>query len=259
MAMNETGVPIVEAKGIYKQFGELEVLRGIDLTVEKGEVVALIGPSGSGKSTLLRSINVLERINSGSIAIDGSYMVENVQGRAQYVPEPELKKMRRKMGMVFQSFNLFPHMSVLENIMVAPVHVLGRSKQEAESKAMELLGKVGLKEKANSYPCEISGGQKQRVAIARALAMDPELLCFDEPTSALDPELTGEVLKTMQDLAREHMTMLVVTHEIGFARDVADRVVFMDNGVIVEEGLSQQVLSNPDHPRLRAFLGMVAR
>lgn len=259
MAMNETGVPIVEAKGIYKQFGELEVLRGIDLTVEKGEVVALIGPSGSGKSTLLRSINVLERINSGSIAIDGSYMVENVQGQARYVPEPELKKMRRKMGMVFQSFNLFPHMSVLENIMVAPVHVLGRSKQEAESKAMELLGKVGLKEKANSYPCEISGGQKQRVAIARALAMDPELLCFDEPTSALDPELTGEVLKTMQDLAREHMTMLVVTHEIGFARDVADRVVFMDNGVIVEEGLSQQVLSNPDHPRLRAFLGMVAR
>jgi polar amino acid transport system ATP-binding protein len=259
MVMNDTGVPIVEARGIHKKFGKLEVLCGIDLTVNKGEVVALIGPSGSGKSTLLRSLNVLERIDRGTIAIDGSYMVQEIQERAVYVSEAKLKGMRRKMGMVFQNFNLFPHMSVLENIMAAPVLVLGRSKQEAQQKAMELLGKVGLTDKANSYPCEISGGQKQRVAIARALAMDPELLCFDEPTSALDPELTGEVLKTMQDLAREHMTMLVVTHEIGFARDVADRVVFMDRGVIVEEGTSQRLLSEPDHPRLRAFLGMVDR
>ena len=257
--MNETGVPIVEAQGIYKRFGELEVLCGIDLKVSKGEVVALIGPSGSGKSTLLRSINVLERIDRGSIAIDGSPMVQETQGKAQYVSDTELRQMRRKMGMVFQNFNLFPHMSVLENVMVAPVQVLGRSKREAEEKAMDLLGKVGLLDKATSYPCEISGGQKQRVAIARALAMDPELLCFDEPTSALDPELTGEVLKTMQDLARERMTMLVVTHEIGFARDVADRVVFMDRGVVVEEGMSREVLSAPSHPRLKAFLGLVDR
>ncbi len=257
--MNETGVPIVEAQGIYKRFGELEVLCGIDLKVSKGEVVALIGPSGSGKSTLLRSINVLERIDRGSIAIDGSPMVQETQGKAQYVSDSELRQMRRKMGMVFQNFNLFPHMSVLENVMVAPVQVLGRSKREAEEKAMDLLGKVGLLDKATSYPCEISGGQKQRVAIARALAMDPELLCFDEPTSALDPELTGEVLKTMQDLARERMTMLVVTHEIGFARDVADRVVFMDRGVVVEEGMSREVLSAPSHPRLKAFLGLVDR
>ena len=257
--MNETGVPIVEAQGIYKRFGELEVLCGIDLKVSKGEVVALIGPSGSGKSTLLRSINVLERIDRGSIAIDGSPMVQETQGKAQYVSDTELRQMRRKMGMVFQNFNLFPHMSVLENVMVAPVQVLGRSKREAEEKAMDLLGKVGLLDKATSYPCEISGGQKQRVAIARALAMDPELLCFDEPTSALDPELTGEVLKTMQDLARERMTMLVVTHEIGFARDVSDRVVFMDRGVVVEEGMSREVLSAPSHPRLKAFLGLVDR
>lgn len=257
--MNETGVPIVEAQGIYKRFGELEVLCGIDLKVSKGEVVALIGPSGSGKSTLLRSINVLERIDRGSIAIDGSPMVRETQGKAQYVSDTELRRMRRKMGMVFQNFNLFPHMSVLENVMVAPVQVLGRSKREAEEKAMDLLGKVGLLDKATNYPYEISGGQKQRVAIARALAMDPELLCFDEPTSALDPELTGEVLKTMQDLARERMTMLVVTHEIGFARDVADRVVFMDRGVVVEEGTSREVLSAPSHPRLKAFLGLVDR
>ena len=257
--MNETGVPIVEAQGIYKRFGELEVLCGIDLKVSKGEVVALIGPSGSGKSTLLRSINVLERIDRGSIAIDGSPMVQETQGKAQYVSDTELRRMRRKMGMVFQNFNLFPHMSVLENVMVAPVQVLGRSKREAEEKAMDLLGKVGLLDKATNYPYEISGGQKQRVAIARALAMDPELLCFDEPTSALDPELTGEVLKTMQDLARERMTMLVVTHEIGFARDVADRVVFMDRGVVVEEGTSREVLSAPSHPRLKAFLGLVDR
>ncbi len=257
--MNETGVPIVEAQGIYKRFGELEVLCGIDLKVSKGEVVALIGPSGSGKSTLLRSINVLERIDRGSIAIDGSPMVQETQGKAQYVSDTELRRMRRKMGMVFQNFNLFPHMSVLENVMVAPVQVLGRSKREAEEKAMDLLGKVGLLDKATNYPYEISGGQKQRVAIARALAMDPELLCFDEPTSALDPELTGEVLKTMQDLARERMTMLVVTHEIGFARDVADRVVFMDRGIVVEEGTSREVLSAPSHPRLKAFLGLVDR
>jgi polar amino acid transport system ATP-binding protein len=186
-------------------------------------------------------------------------MVQETQGKAQYVSDTELRRMRRKMGMVFQNFNLFPHMSVLENVMVAPVQVLGRSKREAEEKAMDLLGKVGLLDKATNYPYEISGGQKQRVAIARALAMDPELLCFDEPTSALDPELTGEVLKTMQDLARERMTMLVVTHEIGFARDVADRVVFMDRGIVVEEGTSREVLSAPSHPRLKAFLGLVDR
>lgn len=251
-------VPIVEAKGICKQFGDLKVLCGIDLTVSCGEVVALIGPSGSGKSTLLRSINVLERIDCGSIAISGEYMVKDADGAAEYVPEPKLKQMRRKMGMVFQNFNLFPHMSVLENIMVAPVHVLGREREAAKERGLELLGKVGLKDKADNYPFELSGGQQQRAAIARALAMDPDLLCFDEPTSALDPELTGEVLKTMQDLAREQMTMLVVTHEIGFARDVADRVVFMDGGVVVEEGTSQEVLLAPTHPRLKAFLGLVA-
>jgi polar amino acid transport system ATP-binding protein len=248
--------PLVEAVGIRKRFGALEVLRGIDLTVGRGEVVALIGPSGSGKSTILRALNVLERIDSGSIAIDGSYLAREVDGKANYAPDAELKRLRRKMGMVFQSFNLFPHLSVLENVALSPVHVLGRTKQAASRQALELLAKVGLSDKAESYPCQISGGQKQRVAIARALAMEPELLCFDEPTSALDPELTGEVLKTMQDLAKENMTMLVVTHEISFARDVADRVLFMDHGIILEEGSSRQVLSAPSNPRLRTFLGL---
>lgn len=256
--MNNTREPLVEAKGIHKSFGKLEVLCGIDLTIARGEVVALIGPSGSGKSTFLRSLNVLERIDRGSIAISGSYLVRDVDGKAQYVSEAELKRLRRKMGMVFQSFNLFPHLSVLENLTLSPIHVLGKGKQEAQQQAMALLEKVGLCDKAHNYPFELSGGQKQRVAIARALAMDPELLCFDEPTSALDPELTGEVLKTMQNLAKENMTMLVVTHEMGFARNVADRVVFMDRGLIVEEGPSKELLSSPKNPRLRAFLGLVS-
>ena len=248
---------ILRAENIEKSFGELGVLKGISLSVKKGDVVAIIGPSGSGKSTFLRCLNYLEEIQSGSIFIDGEPMVTTSPGkRPVYAPEKELKALRRRLGMVFQSFNLFPHKNVIQNLIEAPTQVNRVPKAEAEKKAEELLAKVELSDKARAYPCELSGGQQQRVAIARALAMDPEVLCFDEPTSALDPQLTGEVLRVMQKLAADGMTMLVVTHEMGFAKDVANHVVFMNDGVIVEEGTPQDVFVHSSNPRLRSFLGM---
>lgn len=249
---------MLQAVDIYKKFQRLEVLRGISMQVQKGEVIAIIGPSGSGKSTFLRCLNRLETIDSGKIEIEGDIMVENSpDGKAVYSPEAEIALMRRKMGMVFQDFNLFPHKSVLENLMLAPMLVNNADTAEAEKTARALLTKVGLDFKANNYPFELSGGQQQRVAIARALAMNPEIMCFDEPTSALDPEFTGEVLQVMKDLAMERMTMLVVTHEIGFAREVAHRVIFMDEGLIVEQGKAEAVLLDPQHERTKAFLSKV--
>lgn len=251
---------MIRALDIYKNFGHLKVLKGVSLTLEKGEVVAIIGPSGSGKSTFLRCLNRLETIDRGMIEVEGEIMVQNgPDGRAVYSDEKRISSIRRKMGMVFQNFNLFPHKSVLENLVLAPVLVNKVSREEAEKRALELLEKVGLKNKANNYPFELSGGQQQRVAIARALAMNPDIMCFDEPTSALDPELTGEVLKVMKDLALEHMTMIVVTHEIGFAREVAHRVIFMDNGVIVEQGMAKEVIDNPKNERTKEFLSKVLR
>ena len=249
---------MIRAINIYKRFKDLEVLKGISLEVKKGEVVAIIGPSGSGKSTLLRCINRLEIIDRGSIEIEGEPMVvTDSSGKSRYVKESDIRRIRKKMGMVFQSFNLFPHKTVLGNIIEAPIIVNGEKKEDAIRKAEKLLIKVGLIDKRDSYPSQLSGGQKQRVAIARALAMNPDIMLFDEPTSALDPELTGEVLKVMKDLAQEHMTMLVVTHEMGFAREVADRVVFMDNGEIIEEGRPEDIFSNPRHARTQAFLSQV--
>jgi polar amino acid transport system ATP-binding protein len=242
------------ALDIKKSFDGLGVLDGISVTVEKGEVLALIGPSGSGKSTFLRCVNRLERIDSGEIELDGDKMCWMEHGKLREADEKTLASIRRKMGMVFQSFNLFPHMSVLRNLTDAPMSVLKLSKAEAEDRARALLQKVGLSDKAKAYPHQLSGGQAQRVAIARALAMQPEMLCFDEPTSALDPELTQEVLAVMQSLATEHMTMVVVTHEMGFARDVADRVIFMENGQIVEEGPPAKLFSS-QNPRTARFLG----
>ena len=249
---------MIRAINIYKRFKDLEVLKGISLEVKKGEVVAIIGPSGSGKSTLLRCINRLEIIDRGSIEIEGEPMVvTDSSGKSRYVKESDIRRIRKKMGMVFQSFNLFPHKTVMGNIIEAPIIVNGEKKEDAIRKAEKLLIKVGLIDKRDSYPSQLSGGQKQRVAIARALAMNPDIMLFDEPTSALDPELTGEVLKVMKDLAQEHMTMLVVTHEMGFAREVADRVVFMDNGEIIEEGRPEDIFSNPRHARTQAFLSQV--
>ncbi|MGI6192460.1 MAG: amino acid ABC transporter ATP-binding protein [Christensenellales bacterium] len=248
---------ILRAENIEKSFGELKVLNGISLSVNKGDVVAIIGPSGSGKSTFLRCVNYLEEIQGGSIYVDDQPMVVTEPGkRPVYAPERELKTLRGRLGMVFQSFNLFPHMNVLQNVIEAPTQVKKVPKAKAEEKALELLAKVELSDKAHAYPCELSGGQQQRVAIARALAMDPEVLCFDEPTSALDPQLTGEVLRVMQKLASDGMTMLVVTHEMGFARNVANHVVFMNDGVIVEQGTPEDVFERSENPRLRAFLGM---
>lgn len=245
---------MVSAKGIFKRFDDIEVLRGVSLQVKKGEVVAIIGPSGSGKSTLLRCLNRLERIDQGTIAIEGEAICQTGEdGKAHYVPEEEVRRIRRKLGMVFQSFNLFPHLSVLENLTLAQVQVLKSDKAQAENVARTLLGKVGLADRGDAYPFQLSGGQAQRVAIARALAMKPDIMSFDEPTSALDPELTVEVLRVMRDLAAEHMTMLVVTHEMSFAA-AADRVIFMDNGVIVEEGPAQEVIYRPKTPRAQAFL-----
>ena len=249
---------ILQALDIHKKFDSLKVLKGVSLQVEKGQVIAIIGPSGSGKSTFLRCLNHLEIIDRGEITIEGEIMARNdPDGYARYSSEIEIDQIRRKMGMVFQNFNLFPHKSVLENLMLAPMLVKQADKMSVEDKARQLLGKVGLSQKANNYPFELSGGQQQRVAIARALAMEPDIMCFDEPTSALDPELTGEVLQVMKDLASEHMTMIVVTHEIGFAREVADRVIFMDEGLIVEEGTAEEVIVNPHHERTRAFLSKV--
>jgi polar amino acid transport system ATP-binding protein len=249
---------ILQAIDIHKNFGSLGVLHGVSLQVQKGEVIAIIGPSGSGKSTLLRCLNHLERVDSGRIEIEGETIAQNnSEGKAVYSSEAKITQARRKMGMVFQNFNLFPHKSVMENLIMAPTLVKNMGKAEAEESARLLLAKVGLSQKADNYPFELSGGQQQRVAIARALAMNPDIMCFDEPTSALDPELTGEVLMVMKDLALEDMTMVVVTHEIGFAREVADRVIFMDEGIIMEEGKAEEVLLNPRQERTSAFLSKV--
>ncbi|MBP2652771.1 MAG: artM 2 [Firmicutes bacterium] len=249
---------MLQAIDIYKRFQNLEVLKGISLTLEQGEVAAVIGPSGSGKSTFLRCLNRLETIDRGTIQIEGEVLVApGPDGRSRYVPEPEARRICGRMGMVFQQFNLFPHLTVLDNLIEAPVVVKGLKREEVIPEAEELLRKVGLAEKRDSYPARLSGGQKQRVAIARALAMKPDIMLFDEPTSALDPELTGEVLKTMRKLAEEHMTMLVVTHEMAFAREVANRVVFMDNGEIVEEGTPKVIFNCPTHSRTKAFLEKV--
>ncbi|WP_329955769.1 amino acid ABC transporter ATP-binding protein [Comamonas testosteroni] len=246
---------MISAQGIHKAFGNNEVLRGVCLDLLRGEVVAVIGPSGSGKSTFLRCLNHLETIDRGTISIEGAVLARSEgEARAQYVSEAEIRKIGRKMGMVFQSFNLFPHLTVLENIIEAPVIVKGMKREDIIPKAEALLAKVGLAAKRDAYPNHLSGGQKQRVAIARALAMEPDILLFDEPTSALDPELTGEVLRTMRELAEEHMTMLVVTHEMGFAREVANRVIFMDGGYIVEQGPSEAFFAAPQHERTKAFL-----
>ena len=246
---------MLRASNIQKSFGETKVLRGVSMQVSRGEVVAIIGRSGSGKSTLLRCLNHLETIDSGSILIDNQAMVTTVDGRAQYVKEKELRGLCLKMGLVFQDYNLFPHYSVLKNLVMPQRMVLGRSRQEAEQYAMSLLEKVGLAQKATEYPCNLSGGQCQRVAIARALAMDPEILCFDEPTSALDPQLTQEVLSVIRQLAAEKRTMIVVTHEMNFARDVADRVIYMANGEVVEDGPAQVVLGNDRSAAIREFTG----
>ena len=242
------------ATDIHKGFDGLGVLRGIDLNVQKGEVVALIGPSGSGKSTLLRCLNQLETVDSGTIVLDDITLCRTRGGKLTYADPATLRRITLKMGMVFQSYNLFPHMSVMQNLTDAPMRVKRLSRAQATERARELLAKVGLSDKADQYPYQLSGGQQQRVAIARALCMDPEILCFDEPTSALDPELTQEVLGVMRELARERMTMLVVTHEMSFARDVADRVIFMEDGLIVEEGPPEQIFHS-DNPRTRQFVG----
>ncbi len=244
----------IVAENIDKWYGQLEVLKKISLSVDAGEVVAVIGPSGSGKSTFLRCLNRLEEIDGGRIEVDGEVLVETGAAGVVYAPDADSRRICRKMGMVFQQFNLFPHLTVLENLIEAPMLVKGLAKEAIIPEAEALLRKVGLFEKRDNYPARLSGGQKQRVAIARALAMKPEIMLFDEPTSALDPELTGEVLRAMRQLAEEHMTMVVVTHEMGFAREVANRVVFMDQGEIVEEGKPAELFSRPQHPRTQAFL-----
>jgi polar amino acid transport system ATP-binding protein len=251
-------VPMVKAEGVHKRFGRLEVLKGIDLEVARGEVMCLLGPSGSGKSTFLRCINHLEKINSGRLSVDGELVGYRQSGdRIHELHERDVARKRAEIGMVFQSFNLFPHMTAMENVTLAPMRVAGVTRAEARSRADELLTKVGLKDKLDVYPVALSGGQQQRVAIARALAMQPKLMLFDEPTSALDPELVGDVLDAMRQLAHDGMTMIVVTHEIGFAREVADTVVFMDAGVVVESGKPADVLGNPQHERTKAFLWKV--
>jgi len=250
--------PMVKAEAVHKRFGRLEVLKGVSLEVAPGEVMCLLGPSGSGKSTLLRCINHLEKINSGRLSVDGELVgYRQVGEKLHELRESEVALKRSQIGMVFQHFNLFPHMTALENVTCAPLRVKNEPRDRADSRARELLGQVGLGDKVDAYPSQLSGGQQQRVAIARALAMEPKLMLFDEPTSALDPELVGDVLAAMQQLARDGMTMIVVTHEMGFAREVADTVVFMDAGVVVESGKPADVLSNPSHERTRAFLSKV--
>lgn len=246
---------ILEVRNLSKSFGGLEVLKDISFDVEKGCVTAIIGPSGSGKSTLLRCVNQLERAGGGTVSVCGMELIEDYKnGKPVYASPDTLRAIRLKIGLVFQNFNLFPHMSVMRNITEAPMRVLKKSKQEAEKTALGLLEKMGLSGKAGSYPCELSGGQQQRVSIARALALNPEVLFFDEPTSALDPELTGEILKVIKELAKEKMTMVIVTHEMAFARDVADHVIFMDGGVIVEEGTPEQLFGATQNERTKQFL-----
>ncbi|MEL4375380.1 amino acid ABC transporter ATP-binding protein [Brucella cytisi] len=243
--------PMVEVRDVHKSYGALEVLKGINLSVERGQIIAIIGPSGSGKSTLLRSINHLETVNSGQILLDGVQVNQSLSGRSF---ERHINAVRQQMGMVFQHFNLFPHLNVMENITLGPIKLKGKSKQEAQELAVSLLKKVGLVDKASMYPSRLSGGQKQRVAIARALAMQPKVMLFDEATSALDPELVEEVNQVMKQLAQEHMTMLIVTHEMRFAAEVSDKVLFMDKGVVVEEGKPDVIFTNPENERTRAFL-----
>jgi polar amino acid transport system ATP-binding protein len=250
--------PMVKAESVCKDFGALKVLKGITLDVPRGEVLVLVGPSGSGKSTFLRCINHLESVSAGRLYVDGEIVGYHERGGKLHEMRPrEVAKQRREVGMVFQHFNLFPHRTALENIIEAPVQVKRVKKKEALDRARDLLNQVGLSEKAEAYPAQLSGGQQQRVAIARALAMNPKLMLFDEPTSALDPELVGEVLGVMKKLAQEGMTMVVVTHEMGFAREVANELVFMDGGVVVENGPPREVLSNPQHERTKAFLSKV--
>ncbi|MFE4861025.1 amino acid ABC transporter ATP-binding protein [Streptomyces sp. NPDC056670] len=249
---------MVEVRSVHKSFGSLEVLRGVDLDVRAGEVTVVLGPSGSGKSTLLRTINHLEKVDSGWITVDGTLVGYRRSGDKLYeLREREVLKQRTQIGFVFQNFNLFPHLTVLDNVVEAPVAALKRPRKDAVAAAQKLLARVGLSDKAEAYPKQLSGGQQQRVAIARALALEPKLLLFDEPTSALDPELVGEVLDVIKDLAASGTTMIVVTHEIGFAREVADTVVFMDGGAIVEQGPPAEVLDAPRHERTRAFLSKV--
>ncbi len=250
--------PMVEAKAVQKKFGGLQVLRGIDLAVGRGEVACLVGPSGSGKTTMLRCINHLEQISGGRLYVDGELMGYREKGGKLHELHPrEAAKQRRDIGMVFQHFNLFPHMTALSNVIEAPTRVKKVKSREANDNARDLLARVGLSDKAKAYPAQLSGGQQQRVAIARALAMKPKLMLFDEPTSALDPELVGEVLDVMKQLARDGMTMIVVTHEMGFAREVADQLIFMDGGVVVEAGNPRELLANPQHERTKAFLSKV--
>ena len=239
---------LIRVENLQKSFGKLDVLSGIDIDISKGEVVVVVGPSGSGKSTFLRCLNRLEESTGGSIIFNGEDITDS---------KVNINKHRQKMGMVFQQFNLFPHMTIMKNLTIGPMKLLGKSKAEAEAKAQELLDRVGLGDRAGSYPNQLSGGQKQRVAIVRALCMEPEVMLFDEPTSALDPEMVGEVLEVMKELAKEGMTMVVVTHEMGFAREVGTRVVFIDEGKIQEEGPPAQIFTNPQNPRLRDFLSKV--
>ncbi|MBQ4155043.1 MAG: amino acid ABC transporter ATP-binding protein [Clostridia bacterium] len=239
---------MIKVKGLKKSFGDIHVLKGIDIEINKGDVVVVVGPSGSGKSTFLRTLNLLEQPTNGSIFFEGTDITD---------PNVNINIHRQKMGMVFQQFNLFPHMTVLKNMTLAPMKLLGKTKEQAEQRAMELLAKVGLAERANAYPSQLSGGQKQRVAIVRALCMDPEVMLFDEPTSALDPEMVGEVLDVMKELANDGMTMVVVTHEMGFAKEVANRVVFIDEGIIMEEASPKEFFDNPKNERLKTFLSKV--
>ena len=239
---------MIEVNNLYKSFGKIKVLKGINETIKQGEVVVIIGPSGSGKSTFLRCLNLLESPTDGNIIFEGNDITDK---------KIDINKMREKMGMVFQQFNLFPHKTVLENLTIAPIQVKGIKENEANKIAENLLGKVGLTEKSRDYPSSLSGGQKQRIAIARALAMEPDVMLFDEPTSALDPEMVGEVLNVMKDLAKEGMTMVVVTHEMGFAREVGDRILFMDDGIILESGTPEDIFSNPKNERTKDFLSKV--